>query len=418
MIKNYYSLRKLGKPYGLTCSKMAGIGLCSLLLCASPQAALADVSHADAVEAIQQTTKIKGTVIDQTGFGVIGAAVVVKGTTNGVVTDFDGNFEIEAKVGDVLEISYVGYKTKTVKASNAKAVTLESTAAALDEVVVTAEFGLKRVARSMGSSAQNVKASDVIESGRTDFLTALQGKVSGMQVTSTTGAPGASNNVVLRSITSMTGSNQPLYVIDGIPMDNSTFNGSNQFAKADVSGASVRDMDFSSRSSDFNPEDIESMTVLKGAAAAALYGSDASNGAIIITTRKGSKGRAKITYNNSFSWSQAYGWPEKQDKYLLGNYGAMNWYYTAQYGSLNNGRWKTYDNIAAVLQTGFSQRHNLSLEAGDDKKSFRASYSYTDQQGVVKTTDYGRNNISIAGQAQLRRPIHLQQLLSSTVHQQ
>ena len=109
MIKNYYSLRKLGKPYGLTCSKMAGIGLCSLLLCASPQAALADVSHADAVEAIQQTTKIKGTVVDNTGFGVIGAAVVVKGTTNGAVTDFDGNFELDAKVGDVLEISYVGY---------------------------------------------------------------------------------------------------------------------------------------------------------------------------------------------------------------------------------------------------------------------------------------------------------------------
>ena len=351
--------------------------------------------------AVAQTGKVSGVVKDTNGEPLIGATVMVKGTTNGVSTAVDGKFTIGNATGKTLVVSYVGFKTKEVKAANAGNIVLESSSQSLDEVVVTAEFGLKRVARAVGSSVQNVKASDVIESGRTDFLTALQGKVSGMQVTSTSGAPGASNNVVLRSVTSLSGSNQPLYVVDGVPMNNETFNAGNSFAVADA--VSVNSMDFSSRGSDFNPEDIESMTVLKGAAAAALYGSDASNGAIIITTRKGSKGRAKITYNNSFSWSQAYGWPEKQDKYLLGNYGAMNWYYTAQYGSLNNGRWKTYDNIAAVLQTGFSQRHNLSLEAGDDKKSFRASYSYTDQQGVVKTTDYGRNNISIAGQAQLTK---------------
>ena len=136
MIKNY-SLRMLGKRYGVTCCNMAGIGLCSLLLCASPQAALADVSHADAVEAIQQTTQIKGTVVDNTGFGVIGAAVVVKGTTNGTVTDFDGNFVIDAKVGDVLEISYVGYKTVTIKATaQPMNITMEEDTEQLDEVVV------------------------------------------------------------------------------------------------------------------------------------------------------------------------------------------------------------------------------------------------------------------------------------------
>ena len=353
--------------------------------------------------AVAQTGKVSGVVKDTNGEPLIGASVLVKGTSNGVSTDIDGKFTLNCAPDATLVISYVGYKTKEVKASNAKAVTLESTAAALDEVVVTAEFGLKRVARSMGSSAQNVKASDVIESGRTDFLTALQGKVSGMQVTSTTGAPGASNNVVLRSITSMTGSNQPLYVIDGIPMDNSTFNGSNQFAVADAAGTSVREMDFSSRSSDFNPEDIESMTVLKGAAAAALYGSDASNGAIIITTKKGSKGNARVNYNNQFSWSKAYGWPEIQDKYLNGGYGATSWYYSPKFGGVNNGRLKIYDNVKAILQTGLLQRHNISLEAGDDKKSFRASYAFSDQTGVVKTTSYKRHNISLSGRADVNK---------------
>ena len=351
--------------------------------------------------AVAQTGKVSGVVKDTNGEPLIGASVLVKGTSNGVSTDIDGKFTLNCAPDATLVISYVGYKTKEVKASNAKAVTLESTAAALDEVVVTAEFGLKRVARSMGSSAQNVKASDIQESGRTDFITALQGRVSGMQVTSTTGAPGASTNVVLRSVTSISGSNQPLYVIDGVPMNNSTFSGQDGFAIADA--ASVSTMDFSSRGNDFNPEDIESMTVLKGAAAAALYGSDASNGAIIITTKKGAKGTARVTYNNQLSWSKAYGWPEVQNKYLNGQYGATNFYYTGRYGGLNNGRIQEYDNVKAVLQTGFSQRHNVSLEAGDDKKSIRASYGYSDTQGVVKTTDYKRQNFSVSGRAELNK---------------
>ena len=353
--------------------------------------------------AVAQTGKVSGVVKDTNGEPLIGASVLVKGTSTGVSTDIDGKFVLNCAPNATLVVSYVGYKNKEVKASNAKNIVLESTAAALDEVVVTAEFGLKRVARSMGSSAQNVKASDIAESGRTDFLSALQGKVSGMQVTTTTGAPGSSNNVVLRSITSMTGSNQPLYVIDGIPMDNSTFNSGTGFAVAD--NVSVRDMDFSSRSSDFNPDDIESMTVLKGAAAAALYGSDASNGAIIITTKKGSKGNARVTYSNQFSWSKAYGWPEIQDKYMNGGYGATSWYYSSHYGGLNNGQFKVYDNVEAILQTGFLQKHNISLEAGDDKKSFRASYGYTDQSGVIKTTDYKRNNISLSGRAEINKYI-------------
>ena len=275
----------------------------------------------------------------------------------------------------------------------------------LQDVVVTAEFGMKRVARTVGSSVQNVKAQDIVESGRTDFISALQGRVSGMSVVSSGGAPGASTTVVLRSATSLSGNNQPLYVIDGIPMNNTSFNPTSGLAVEDggTAGLTPRSTDYSSRGNDFNPEDIESMTVLKGAAAAALYGSDASNGAIIITTKKGRSGRARVTYSNQITWSKAYGWPKIQDKYINGAYGAANFYYTSRYGSLYDGTMPFYDNTAAVLQTGFMHRHNLSMEAGNDKMSVRASASFFDQDGVIKTTSLTRTNLSLAGRAELTK---------------
>lgn len=350
-----------------------------------------------------QTGKVSGTVQDSNGEPLIGASVLVKGTKTGAITDLDGNFSINAAPNATLVISYVGCKPIEVKASQARVVKLEG-ATQLDEVVITGEFGMKRVARSVGSSAQNVKASDIAESGRNDFITALQGRVSGMTVTSSGGAPGASTSVVLRSATSLSGNNQPLYVVDGVPMNNSTFNSASGFAvKDDVSGQSVRSTDYSSRGNDFNPEDIESMTVLKGAAAAALYGSDASNGAIIITTKKGKSGKATVTYSNQFSWSKAYGWPEVQDKYANGAYGTTNYYYTSHFGGLYDGTTPLYDNAGAVLQTGFLNKQNVSLQAGNDKMSIRASASFIDQTGVIKTTSLTRNNISLSGQAEITK---------------
>jgi TonB-linked SusC/RagA family outer membrane protein len=260
---------------------------------------------------------------------------------------------------------------------------------------------MKRVSRAVGSSVQNVKASDIIESGRDNFITALQGRVAGMTVGSTSGAPGASTKVVLRAITSISGNNQPLYVVDGIPMNNSTFD---PLGMAD-NGAnfSVRDLDFSSRGNDFNPQDIESMTVLKGAAAAALYGSDASNGAIIITTKKGQPGKGKVTYSNTFRWDQAYGYPELQDRYTHGYYGTTNYYYTYRYGGEYVPGMTLYDNIEAILQPGFTQRHNVSVEGGSDRVTLRASASTLDQQGIIKTSDYNRFNLSLSGRAEVTK---------------
>src|SRR5690606_17290204 len=138
-----------------------------------------------------------------------------------------------------------------------------------------------------------------------------------------------------------------------------------------------------------------SITVLKGAAAAALYGSDASNGAIIITTKKGRVSRGRVSYSNFFRWDKAYGYPDMQTKYANGAYGTTNYYYTSQYGNLFTDNVKLYDNIAAVLQTGFSHRHNVSVEAGSEKATIRAGFSYLNQEGVVKTTDFDRANISL-----------------------
>ncbi|MGP1537870.1 SusC/RagA family TonB-linked outer membrane protein [Bacteroides heparinolyticus] len=369
----------------------------------TPISAIAVTEGVESSYSTQQAKKITGKVVDNTGEPVVGANVVVKGTSNGTITDVNGNFTLSVSPKSSLNISFIGYKTRTVTVGNQSQLTivLEEDANMLGEVEITAEFGMKRVARAVGSSVQNVKAADIIESGRDNFISALQGRVSGMNVSSSGGAPGSSTTVILRSITSISGNNQPLYVVDGIPMNNSTFDPTT-FADAGANFSS-RNLDFASRGNDFNPEDIESMTILKGAAAAALYGSDASNGAIIITTKKGNSGKGRVSYSNSFRWDKAYGYPEMQTKYAQGAYGTTNYYYTSRYGGLYPEGTTLYDNIDAVMQTGFTSRHNVSVEAGSDKTTIRAAASFLNQTGVVKTTDYGRTNLTLSGKADITK---------------
>lgn len=350
-----------------------------------------------------QNVTVKGTVTDTNGEPVVGAAVLVKGTKTGVTTDLDGRYSISVPAEATLQFSAISYEKLdvAVKGKNSINVVLKDNAERLNQATVTAEFGMKRAARSVGSSVQSVKATDITEAGRESFINALQGKVSGMTITSTGGAPGASTSVILRSATSISGNNQPLYVVDGVPINNSTLNSSSDFAYDDA--VSSYSMDFSSRGNDINPEDIESMTILKGAAAAALYGSDASNGAIIITTKKGSAGRGKVSYSNSFRWEQAYGMPEVQTKYANGAYGATNYYYTSRFGGLYPSDVTLYNNMQAILQTGFSQQHNVSVEGGTDKVTVRGALGYTDYDGIVKTTGLTRMNVTLSGRAEVTR---------------
>ena len=362
-----------------------------------------------------QKRSISGVVREkETNESLPGVSVLEKGTRTGTVTNVDGKFQLSVNEGAVLVFSFVGMKSQEVKVgqSSKLEIFIESDTHQVDEIMVTAEFGMKRVARSIGSSVQNVKASDIAESGRDNFVSALQGRVAGMNVSSSSGAPGASTKVVLRSITSISGNNQPLYVVDGVPMNNSTFNPINMADGG--TNFSVRNLDFASRGNDFNPEDIESMTVLKGASAAALYGSDASNGAIIITTKKGKSGKGEVTYSNTFRWEKSYDFPEIQTKYAQGAYGTTNYYYTNRYGGLYPEGTPLYDNLGTMFQTGFSSKHNISMEAGNDKSSIRAAASFLDQSGVVKTSDFSRFNISLAGKAEITKWMNFESSMQFT----
>ena len=350
-----------------------------------------------------QNITVKGTVKDTNGDPIVGAGVLIKGTQTGVTTDIDGNYSINVPANATLRFTALSYADQEVPVRGRAniSVTLSEDAERLKEATVTAEFGMKRVARSVGASVQSVKAQEIAESGRESFVDALQGRVSGMTITSTGGAPGSSTSVILRSATSISGNNQPLYVVDGVPINNNTLSTQTDFAIDDA--VNSYGMDFSSRGNDINPEDIESMTILKGAAAAALYGSDASNGAIIITTKKGAAGRGKVSYSNSFRWDMPHGLPEIQNKYANGAYGVTNYYYTSRYGGRYPEGMKLYDNMGALLQTGFSQNHNISVEGGTDKITVRGAASITDQKGVIKTTDYQRINVTLSGKAEVTK---------------
>ena len=350
-----------------------------------------------------QTRTVTGTVYNAENDRVQSVSVKVLGSSTRTSTDGSGNFSIAAGNNDALNFTAVGYESQTVNVGSRSqiSVTMMRSVSNLGEVVVTAEFGMKRIGRAVGSSVQTIDGATVSESGRESFISALAGRVPGLNVTSTSGTPGSSTTVILRNITSISGNNQPLYVVDGVPMNNTTFDPLNGMAGAGVDTYSVRNMDYSSRGNDFNPEDIAEITVLKGAAAAALYGSNASNGAIIITTKKGRPGAGRVTYSNSFKFDHAYGYPDLQTKYGNGYYGTTNYYYQTKFGGEYPAGTQLYDNFAAVLQTGVTNRHNVSVEGGSDRSTIRAGFSFLGQEGVIKTTDMDRTNLSLSGQSQI-----------------
>ena len=369
MTKNYYSLRKLGKPYGLTCSKMAGIGLCSLLLCASPQVALADVSHADAVEAIQQTTKIKGTVVDNTGFGVIGAAVVVKGTTNGAVTDFDGNFELDAKVGDLLEISYVGYKTVTVKATaQPMNITMEEDTEQLDEVVVVGYGSTTK--RDLIASVSTVKAEQISNMPVANIAQGLAGRSPGLIVQASGGGVNSTPSISIR------GGGEPLYVIDGVIRSKDDF-------------------------ANLSPDDISSMSILKDASATAVYGARATNGIVQIVTKSGKEGKVNIEYDFNQSFSQPSIWPQKMDSWDRA--------YWSNVAYENDGKERPYvDSAIQAMKDGSDpmnsnntnwrnlvlnnwapqQKHTIRLTGGGETSRFYISLGHIDQNSLYKSDNH------------------------------
>ncbi len=274
-----------------------------------------------------QTSKVTGKVIGEDGEPVIGASIIVKGTTVGTVTDFDGNFILDVPHdGKQLVISYIGMKSQEVGVSSKVNVRLMSDTQDLDEVVVTA-MGIKRDRKALGYAAQDVKSDDLTKSNTTS-LANVQGKLTGVDIRQSSGAPGASAKITIRGARSFDGNNQPLYVIDGMPI--------NTAADFDT-GASVSGANYADRSIDINPEDIETINVLKGQAASALYGIRATNGVIVITTKSGKgarKGKPQVAFNTSLSFDKVSTMPEYQKVYAQGTNGKYSPYASTSWGPL------------------------------------------------------------------------------------
>ncbi|MEP6676536.1 MAG: TonB-dependent receptor plug domain-containing protein, partial [Ferruginibacter sp.] len=256
-----------------------------------------------------QAQTVTGKVMNQDGAGVDGASVVIKGKNGGTKTDGQGNFKINAVKGDILVISAVNFLSQqiTIKDATTIVVKLRLVDKTLDEVVVTA-LDIKRNPRELGYSVQTVKGSDIQQTQRENFINGLQGRVAGLTVTPTSGAAGASAGIVLRGFNTISGTNQPLFVVDGIILDNQTLNSNSQSGTGIglASDGNNRNNDNTNRIADINPSDIESVTVLKGPEATALYGSQASSGAIVITTKKakGTNGKILLSYDDNFRFQK------------------------------------------------------------------------------------------------------------------
>ncbi|AQG80820.1 SusC/RagA family TonB-linked outer membrane protein [Spirosoma montaniterrae] len=326
-----------------------------------------------------------------------GASVVVRGTTRGTTTDATGTFRIQATRGQTLRVSFIGTTTQDVVVGNADVlnVTLKQEANALNEVVVTA-LGIKQEKRALGYSVQEVNGSELAQTQRENFLNALNGRVAGAMITPTSGNPGASTSIMLRGISSIGGNNQPLFVVDGLPISNNTFN-----QGALVSDSPNRNNDYQNRAADINPNDIESITILKGPEASALYGIDAASGAIVITTKKGTTGKGRITYDNAFRMEDAYRFPKFQTTFGPGDNGTFTTPTRLYFGPRYPSDIPMYDNIGNFFRTGFTQRHNLSLEGGTDKTTYRLSTAYTDQTGVIPVTQFKRLSVRLTGSTKI-----------------
>lgn len=334
---------------------------------------------------------VSGTVIDSSGDPLIGVSVAVEGTTLGTFTDLDGNYSLKVSSNEVvLSFSYVGYKTKkqVQQIGSAIRVTLEDDAQVIDEVVVTA-LGLKRETKSLTYNVQEIKSSEVTLVKDASFINSLAGKVAGVQINSSASGIGGSTRVVLRGNKSLTGDNNALYVIDGIPMPNlKTSQPGNTYENGSDSG------DFDGISN-INPDDIESISVLTGAASAALYGSQGANGVILITTKKGYEGKLKVTYSNSTSFMSPFVMPKFQNTYGQAMPGESldSWGTKLETPS-------SYD-PKDFFQTGTSFSNGLSFSIGTAKNQTYGSFSALNARGIIPTNDYDRYNFSIRNSSEL-----------------
>ena len=344
--------------------------------------------------------EIVGTVEDADG-PLIGATVKVSGTSNGVVTDLNGRFKLKCKPGATLEVSYVGYTTQTVKAQAGMKIMMSEDKTELSEVVVTA-LGIKRDRKALGYGVAEIKGADLTKAKETNVINSLSGKVAGLVVQNTAGGAAGSTRVMLRGNTEMTGNNQPLYVIDGVPLDNTNF------GSAGTEGG----YDLGDGISAINPDDIENMTVLKGPAASALYGSRASHGVILITTKKAEKDKVSVEYNGSLTIdTQNAQWDDIQQTYGMGYGGQFSKTATSgtnsSWGPKADNQLVEYfdgvqrpfamykDNTSAFFRTGLTAQNTAILSVNSGKTGVRFSFTDMRNKDILPKTHMSRDNFNL-----------------------
>lgn len=340
----------------------------SILGMATPALAISADAVSSQPAVAQQTAKIKGTILDQNGEPIIGANVLVKGTTNGTITDFDGNYELDAPVGSTLVVSFIGYKTIEVKATAEKqTIKLVEDTETLDEVIVVGYTTQRK--ESLTGAMTTVKSDKLKDVTTPSVENMLNGKVPGVYVAPGSGQPGAGGAVVIRGQASLSGSTQPLWVIDGV-----------------IVGSSAGDL---------NPADIETMTVLKDAASTAIYGSEGANGVIVVTTKKGREGKMNVNASIKMGISnvnngnlEVMNGAELYD-YYASFANANEIAFTRWNKDLRNSDFSWWD---LATQTGFTQDYNVSISGGSDKLQSYFSIGYYDETGAVKGYDYKRYN--------------------------
>ena len=370
----------------------------------------------------EQQQQITGRVVDATGEALIGVSVVQKGTTNGNITDWDGNFTVNVPVGSVLQFSYIGYKTveMTVEAGKTTInLTMEEDSEMLDEVVVTA-LGIKREKKMLGYAVQELKSDELNRTGDPSVTSALQGKVAGLSMNTSATGLGGSTKITIRGNSSLSDNNQPLWIVDGVPFSDNSNSDASFYGGVDRGGASL----------DINPDDIESISVLKGPNAAALYGSRAGNGVILVTTKKGSKKDGfGIRYSGNFTWTKVAETLDMQERYgqgLIGENGGAEYTTGASssWGPVLDGSMKeawngqTYayskygNKLKDYFETGFSQTHNVSIQNGTETSHYRASFGASDNDGMFPNEKLQRINVDLNAGTELNKYLSMDAKIS------
>ncbi|MCA1803503.1 MAG: SusC/RagA family TonB-linked outer membrane protein [Rhodothermaceae bacterium] len=347
---------------------------------------------------------VEGTVTDaQTGEVLTGVNILIQGTFEGTTSDLEGNFRLDVpSLNATLLLSYIGYQTLALPIDGRRTleIGLVPDVIVSEELVITA-FGVERETKSLGYAVQQVTTDEIVQTRQPNLINSLQGKVAGVQVTNSGGSPGASSMILIRGGTSLSSDNQPLFVVDGIPIDNSTTGGLNSPG--------------SNRAIDINPADIASITILKGPAAAALYGQRAGSGAVVITTKRGQAGRTSIDYSTTLSFDNVSQLPTLQSRYKQGEQGVFDPAATASWGPEFGSGERVYDNLGDFLTTSFTQSHDLSIGGGTAVSRFYASASIMDQGGIVENNnDFMRNAFRITADTRAGDKLRLEATASYT----